>query len=641
MKRKNMTRNALVTSILALLLCVSMLVGTTFAWFTDSVESLNNVITAGNLDVEVTTGNGEDIQDQAVLFDGILWEPGVVAYENLNIENVGTLALKYALYINFANENFVVEADGTQTSYGLASALKVAVVDGAVAAADRETLIGSVTESEWTSLEALSKGGKLYPAGSTEGDSAETVGLVIYWEPSDSDNNWNVQNGKTTTDSKPLHIDLGIKVLATQLTYEEDSFDHLYDEDAKLAIDPAAVVKTISADGVDTVFYDIENGSIDLNNVQKVTLDTAYSFKGESPETAAQNQYADWFVDFFVSVDKAPQKGLFLSGQYDKFFAYWVAFEVPTGKDDNGNALIEAGKFYPLLGSVTGGGVSNWTYTEICEGVGTFNCGALDEQGLNAGTTLTVQLRLINPDDADDTIVVREVKYIFGDKPYPVNNSQELADAITAGYDDLYLKAGTYQMPAVAKGKTLTINGTHESVIEVVPAGQGEAGGQLDYNLDGSTVTFNGVTIKTNSQLYAGYARLSAVYNDCVIQNTYNLGVGNSEFYDCTFNITNEYLRVGGAYSALFDGCTFNTDGRAILVYQDGTANAQTVTVKDCTFNATAAANTWNGIHVAAVSIDGTSGTYVVNLEGTNTVDSDFNGLWQIKTGASNVTVNE
>ena len=126
MKRKNMTRNALVTSILALLLCVSMLVGTTFAWFTDSVESLNNVITAGNLDIEVTTAEG-DIQDQAKLFDGILWEPGVVAYENLTVENVGTLALKYALYINFANENYVIEADGTETSYGLASAPQLKV----------------------------------------------------------------------------------------------------------------------------------------------------------------------------------------------------------------------------------------------------------------------------------------------------------------------------------------------------------------------------------------------------------------------------------------------------------------------------------------------------------------------------------
>lgn len=222
-----------------------------------------------------------------------------------------------------------------------------------------------------------------------------------------------------------------------------------------------------------------------------------------------------------------------------------------------------------------------------------------------------------------------------------VKSNEELATAIANGATQITLGEGTYSMPSAAKGKKLTINGTTNSVIEVVPAGQGEALGQLDYSLDGSTVTFNNVTIKTNSQLYAGYARLSATYNDCVIQNTYNLGVGTSEFNNCTFNITNEYLRVGGAYSATFNGCTFNTDGRAILVYQDGTQNDQVVTVKDCTFNATAAASTWNGIHVSAVSIDGRQGKYVVNLEGTNTVDEDFNGLWQIKVGEGNVTVNE
>jgi len=224
---------------------------------------------------------------------------------------------------------------------------------------------------------------------------------------------------------------------------------------------------------------------------------------------------------------------------------------------------------------------------------------------------------------------------------FKVSNSAELADAITAGEKEIWLNPGTYHAPVAAQGKTLTINGTKDAILEVVPAGQGEAGGQLDYSFDGSTVIFNGITIKTNSQLYAGYARLSGTYNDCVIQNTYNLGIGTSAFNNCVFNITNEYLRVGGASVASFTGCTFNTDGRAILVFQDGTSVAQTVTVKDCTFNATAAANTWNGIHVAAVSIDGTNGTYVVNLEGNNTVDSDFNGLWQIKAGETNVTVNE
>ena len=60
MKRKNMTRNALVTSILSLLLCVSMLVGTTFAWFTDEVTSGRNTIAAGNLDIELLIGGDEN-----------------------------------------------------------------------------------------------------------------------------------------------------------------------------------------------------------------------------------------------------------------------------------------------------------------------------------------------------------------------------------------------------------------------------------------------------------------------------------------------------------------------------------------------------------------------------------------------------
>ena len=224
-----------------------------------------------------------------------------------------------------------------------------------------------------------------------------------------------------------------------------------------------------------------------------------------------------------------------------------------------------------------------------------------------------------------------------------VSNSEELAKAIKDGNTVIGLEAGTYTMTSAAKGKTLTLvgEGADKTTIEVVPAGQGEANGQLDYSFDGATVTFEDLTIKTNSKLYAGFTRLSGTYNNCTIQNTYNLGVGTSEFNNCTFNITNEYLRVGGAYSATFNKCTFNTDGRAILVYQDGTSVAQTVTVKDCTFNATATAKTWNGIDIAAVSIDGTSGTYTVNLEGTNTVDSDFNGLWQIKTGEANVVVNE
>ncbi|MBQ4267935.1 MAG: hypothetical protein IJB93_07050 [Clostridia bacterium] len=58
MKHKHTTRSALFTSIISMLLCVSMLVGATFAWFTDEVKSGVNMIAAGNLDIEVTNADG-------------------------------------------------------------------------------------------------------------------------------------------------------------------------------------------------------------------------------------------------------------------------------------------------------------------------------------------------------------------------------------------------------------------------------------------------------------------------------------------------------------------------------------------------------------------------------------------------------
>ena len=109
-------KTALLTSILALVLCVSMLMGTTLAWFTDSVTSGINTIAAGVLDVELYHSNaavqGERVDAATELFldlngDAILWEPGVVSYENLRIANAGDLALVYQLAMETANENYI------------------------------------------------------------------------------------------------------------------------------------------------------------------------------------------------------------------------------------------------------------------------------------------------------------------------------------------------------------------------------------------------------------------------------------------------------------------------------------------------------------------------------------------------------
>ena len=107
------TKRALLMSVLSVVLCVTMLMGTTFAWFTDSVTSGRNVIMAGNLDIELEYYDADDDKFKAVnenvkLFnDKALWEPGYTEVAYLKVSNKGSLALKYQLSVNVVGEETI------------------------------------------------------------------------------------------------------------------------------------------------------------------------------------------------------------------------------------------------------------------------------------------------------------------------------------------------------------------------------------------------------------------------------------------------------------------------------------------------------------------------------------------------------
>ena len=114
-KTKN-TKKALFLSFVSMFLCFTMLIGTTYAWFTDSVSSGINQIVAGNLDVElyhesekVTTP--ESVQDKSNLFQLDKWEPGAMTYEKFTIANEGDLALKYQFALNLVSDTTVDGVD--------------------------------------------------------------------------------------------------------------------------------------------------------------------------------------------------------------------------------------------------------------------------------------------------------------------------------------------------------------------------------------------------------------------------------------------------------------------------------------------------------------------------------------------------
>ena len=116
MTNRKSTKRALLGSVMAMVLCLAMLVGATFAWFTDTASTGVNKIQAGNLDVvlEMQNADGKWVSAEGKTLDfvkaagaeneAILWEPGCT-YElpALQIRNNGNLALKYKVAITGIN----------------------------------------------------------------------------------------------------------------------------------------------------------------------------------------------------------------------------------------------------------------------------------------------------------------------------------------------------------------------------------------------------------------------------------------------------------------------------------------------------------------------------------------------------------
>ena len=119
MSNKKATKRALLTSITALAMCVVMLVGTTFAWFTDTATANVNKIQAGKLDVALEMNIGTKETPKWVTAEGktlnfvkaasapagekVLWEPGAeYKLPELRVRNDGSLAIKYEVAITGA-----------------------------------------------------------------------------------------------------------------------------------------------------------------------------------------------------------------------------------------------------------------------------------------------------------------------------------------------------------------------------------------------------------------------------------------------------------------------------------------------------------------------------------------------------------
>ena len=205
MNNRKATKRALLTSVMALVMCMVMLVGTTFAWFTDTATANVNTIKAGNLKVQLQVKENDqwvDAKGKTLQFvkaaDGkdqkVLWEPGATyQLPELRVVNAGDLNLKYKIVINgiggSAKLNEVI--DWTMT------------VDGATEAINPATAVDHTLNANATK------------------DAYNTI-VISGTMQTTADNDY--QN--ETID------DVSITVYATQAVGEYDSNSNDYDENA-------------------------------------------------------------------------------------------------------------------------------------------------------------------------------------------------------------------------------------------------------------------------------------------------------------------------------------------------------------------------------------------------------------------------
>ncbi|WP_337491200.1 TasA family protein [Vescimonas sp.] len=305
MESSKTTKRALVTSVLALLMCVTMLVGATFAWFTDTASTEVSKIQAGNLDLEVqyrTAANGDwkTLDNATDLFgaEGTLFEPGHTRVVELKIKNAGNLALKYKIGMNVISETAGTNKDGNP--YKLSNYLKVATspiqqydpnaAPGTVSYAMEQLIFEKGNVLAWEHRDFANFELEYTSGGSVHelkpGD-AGILGIKVYMPETVG----NEANAIST--EKAASINFGLNVVATQYTVESDSYGTQYDKDATYpAVNQAELTALLNGGKIVTLGKDIApietitvsgnvKSTLDLNGKEMANTTDIWEHKGE------------------------------------------------------------------------------------------------------------------------------------------------------------------------------------------------------------------------------------------------------------------------------------------------------------------------------------------------------------------------
>ena len=638
LRRKDMknfsSKKALFLSVISMVICVSMLIGSTFAWFTDSATASVNKIQAGNLDVELVGKDGKTLTEalkwvksaEAPEGEKVLWEPGCkYNLEPFAIKNSGNLALKYKVVISgLTGDATLLEAIDFTVS-----------VDGdALVAKDGEST--ATTAASLNNFEGTLEAGKTTGLITITGKMKETAGNKY----------------------KGLSLEnISITVYASQLNFESDSTGKDYDKDATYypVLDAAGLKDALKAGGNVSVEANLapaaaivadKNATLNMNGKTIANITDIWDVEPNSWSLVSVREGATLTID---------GNGTFKAKENDCY-----AVDV---QDDGCKVVIKSGTFIGNIHAVyvyTGEAVIEGGFFSVQQKFSdaakadefVLNC--YDANRANGTAKITVKggtFVNFNPADcqaegahtnfvAEGYSVIKETQ-ANGDVWYTVvkgtgvSSNEELNDVISSATEPttVTLGKGTYTLPTL-ENKDITVKGTKDTIVNM-----------KNVVNKASSASFDGVTVNFGTEDYRGFQHTGKLtYKDCTITGKQFLYAEEVEFINCEFvqDAVDYNVWTYGAGSVLFKDCTFTCKGKAVLIYNEGTLSAQTVEFQNCKFEASSAVD-----GKAAIEIDsyGTSYNVIVdqatadNVTGFGTGSNSGNSVWNVKRNVKPVTV--
>ncbi len=565
---KKNTSRALLMSFLSLFLCVTMLLGTTFAWFTDEVTSTNNIIKSGTLDVEFEYST--DMADWKVMEsssnvfkEGALWEPGYSEVVYLRVTNKGDLALKYLLKVNIAEET--KGTNHNDEEFSLSDYIQYGVVATDAKYTSREDAVDAVTAPV-----ALNKDfGNVYEM-KNNGD-VHTYALIAYMPEEVG----NVANHKPGAEFKP-EIKLGVGVYATQLTHENDSFDNLYDDysDFETVTDVADMKASIEKA--------IQNGETEINlNFLGEEINLNYGLSQNLVPEGTTVTIANADVNGTSYGNGVNGTLIFNNCTFTNTGAYSIHFDNGTGDVIFNNCILEGWcSFGASINSVTMNDCTlrgNGTYAmaRFYQNAELNNC-TIECSNANLEDKYSDGISAINPETAaaDEAIVVNLNNCNIGYADFECHNdgiikvdgisvkndikvatTKELQSALDTATDGTVITL----TDDIDEATPLNIAQNHDTKI-VINGGGNKYKGSLTIDGKSAAINSSGIVIKN-----IVFDSSTTEYDACI-----RLGASGDTTTRYTNNVT-------------IEGCTFIGDGSdekvAIKSYTGGDKN---LTVKNC-----------------------------------------------------------